>query len=274
VVDYLNAQVLTAEGRYADALAALERVTETQPALFLQTADLYLHLHRWSDARQAFEHALELDPDNAQAHIGMCRVALWRRQYGAAAHSALDALQRVHHYPVAHFLLGRALTGMKEFERAADAFRTAISLNPNFPEAHVRLAALLEKHLGDSDSAREHRRLARRMRRSKGAGFPVERMESAGESDPLPAVAIAEMPPLEESLIVVTGLPRSGTSLLMQMLAAGGLDVLSDGLREADEDNPRGYLEFAPVKNLLQDSRWSRSSLLCWPRCRRAWRAE
>ena len=42
----------------------------------------------------------------------------------------------------------------------------------------------------------------------------------------------------------------------MQMLAAGGLDVLSDGLRAADEDNPRGYLELEPVKNLLKDSKW------------------
>ena len=57
-------------------------------------------------------------------------------------------------------------------------------------------------------------------------------------------------------LIVVTGLPRSGTSMLMQMLAAGGVGVLSDGLRAADEDNPRGYLEFEPVKNLLKDSKW------------------
>jgi hypothetical protein len=66
----------------------------------------------------------------------------------------------------------------------------------------------------------------------------------------------ADMPPLQESLIVVTGLPRSGTSMLMQMLAAGGVEILSDGLREADEDNPRGYLEYEPVKNLLKDSKW------------------
>jgi hypothetical protein len=65
-----------------------------------------------------------------------------------------------------------------------------------------------------------------------------------------------QMPPPEECLIVVTGLPRSGTSMLMQMLVAGGMNVLSDGLRETDEDNPRGYLEFEPVKNLLKDSRW------------------
>jgi hypothetical protein len=42
----------------------------------------------------------------------------------------------------------------------------------------------------------------------------------------------------------------------MQMLAAGGVEVLSDELRQADQDNPRGYLEYQPVKNLLKDSRW------------------
>jgi hypothetical protein len=54
----------------------------------------------------------------------------------------------------------------------------------------------------------------------------------------------------------VSGLPRSGTSMLMQMLAAGGMQLLSDGLRDADEDNPRGYLEYEPVRSLLRDSSW------------------
>jgi hypothetical protein len=64
------------------------------------------------------------------------------------------------------------------------------------------------------------------------------------------------MTPLAESLVVVSGLPRSGTSMLMQMLAAAEYPILSDGLREADQDNPRGYLEYEPVKNLLKDNRW------------------
>ena len=68
------------------------------------------------------------------------------------------------------------------------------------------------------------------------------------------------MTPLQDSLIVVTGLPRSGTSMLMQMLSAGGIEIVSDGLRLADEDNPRGYLEFEPVKKPLQDSSWLSSS--------------
>lgn len=57
-------------------------------------------------------------------------------------------------------------------------------------------------------------------------------------------------------IVVVTGLPRSGTSLVMQMLAAGGLPVLTDGLRPPDEDNPKGYLEWERVKGLPMDTDW------------------
>jgi hypothetical protein len=54
-------------------------------------------------------------------------------------------------------------------------------------------------------------------------------------------------------IIIVSGVPRSGTSLMMQMLAAGGLPVLTDGVRQADHDNPRGYYEWERVKTLPQD---------------------
>jgi hypothetical protein len=51
-------------------------------------------------------------------------------------------------------------------------------------------------------------------------------------------------------IVVVTGLPRSGTSLMMQMLHAGGMDVVTDGVRAPDENNPRGYFELEAVKDL------------------------
>ncbi len=54
-------------------------------------------------------------------------------------------------------------------------------------------------------------------------------------------------------ITIVSGLPRSGTSLMMQMLAAGGMPILSDGERRADVDNPRGYLEWERVKQLPKD---------------------
>jgi len=51
---------------------------------------------------------------------------------------------------------------------------------------------------------------------------------------------------------IVSGLPRSGTSLMMNMLAAGGLEVMTDHLRLPDDDNPVGYFELEEVKNLIQ----------------------
>lgn len=261
VVDYLKAQVLTAEKRYAEALEALALVRSVdmiRPGLFLQSAELYMKLGRWREAEEVYRKALGTDPDSASAWAGIARIELRRRRFDEAAQAALDAVQRVYQYPLAHYLLGLALVGRKEFERAAEAFETAISFNPNFPEAHVRLASVLERKLGDAAGAEEHRRLARQMRRRRGVRRPLvsaaERVERAVGTVVSGDAGVAA--PIGESLIVVSGLPRSGTSMLMQMLAAGGVPVMSDGLREADEDNPRGYLEYEPVKNLLKDASW------------------
>ncbi len=57
-------------------------------------------------------------------------------------------------------------------------------------------------------------------------------------------------------ILVVSGLPRSGTSMMMQMLTAGGLEAVSDHLRQSDTDNPRGYFEYEPVKTLADDASW------------------
>ena len=59
--------------------------------------------------------------------------------------------------------------------------------------------------------------------------------------------------PSARKTIVVTGPPRSGTSLVMQMLVAAGIEAISDGLRQMDSDNPRGYFEHQEVLRLAQD---------------------
>lgn len=57
-------------------------------------------------------------------------------------------------------------------------------------------------------------------------------------------------------IVVVSGLPRSGTSMMMAMLQTGGLPLLADQTRPADEDNPRGYFEDGRVINLARDASW------------------
>jgi hypothetical protein len=59
-----------------------------------------------------------------------------------------------------------------------------------------------------------------------------------------------------DTITIVSGLPRSGTSMMMKMLAAGGLEPLTDNIRAADEDNPKGYFEFERVKQIENDKAW------------------
>lgn len=67
---------------------------------------------------------------------------------------------------------------------------------------------------------------------------------------------------VERSVVVVSGLPRSGTSMLMGMLAAGGMETLADGVRAPDDENPRGYFELERVKQLQTgvDTAWLRNA--------------
>ena len=57
---------------------------------------------------------------------------------------------------------------------------------------------------------------------------------------------------LPDDIIMVSGLPRSGTSMMMKMLAEGGLEAVTDDERPADADNPLGYFEYEPVKKLAE----------------------
>ncbi len=59
-------------------------------------------------------------------------------------------------------------------------------------------------------------------------------------------------PTTQKPIFVVSGLPRSGTSLMMSMLEAGGIQPLTDLIRQADDDNPRGYYELEQVKKLQE----------------------
>jgi len=64
------------------------------------------------------------------------------------------------------------------------------------------------------------------------------------------------MPLDKNTILIVSGLPRSGTSMMMKMVSAGGIEPLTDNIRTADEDNPNGYFEFERVKQIETDKDW------------------
>lgn len=61
---------------------------------------------------------------------------------------------------------------------------------------------------------------------------------------------------MSQPITIVSGLPRSGTSVMMQMLVAGGIPPLTDELRQPDADNPRGYYEYERAKKIKTDRAW------------------
>ncbi len=72
----------------------------------------------------------------------------------------------------------------------------------------------------------------------------------AVNAPPVQPQPIIPQPIIPQPIIIVSGLPRSGTSMMMKILEAGGLPVLTDALRTADDDNPKGYYEYERVKQL------------------------
>lgn len=89
-----------------------------------------------------------------------------------------------------------------------------------------------------------------------GCGAPSEGLRASTGARPSFMMDISYRTPTARAsfpvITVVSGLPRSGTSLMMQMLVAGGLPALTDGLRSSDENNPKGYFEWEPAKSLKQ----------------------
>lgn len=267
---YLRGSVLLAEGRHAEAVAEFEQARSVQvqnrPSLLAKMGEAYLAQQRWDDAERVYREAVAIDTVSPEPHLGLAKVHLGRRRPKLALDEAMTGVGLVYANPVAHFLCGRALQALRRYDDALAAYRVAVAQNPVYPEAHRRIAALL-KRAGDFTGAGEHARLARVAQAriaNVRAGVPAPADVDLGfESELLQETevgtvlrATADTPLTPDTVVVVSGLPRSGTSMMMQMLHAGGVPVLTDGRREADPNNPRGYYEFEPAIRLARDASW------------------
>ena len=269
---FLRARVLQVEGQHELALEEFAKAETAQmhdrPSVFLAMGASLIALRRWGAAEKMFRKALEVDPVNENALLGLARANLGLRRPRRALDEAMASLGLIYHNPVAHFYCALALRGLGRVDEAVSALRKAIAESPAFPDAHRVLAQLLRK-LGKLPEAERHRRLAAVTTRA--AAFLSKPLPEDADVGLEPASALslgelgegAALQPLDREVVIVSGLPRSGTSMMMQMLAAGGMPVLSDETRPADVDNPRGYYEFDGAKKLGSDSRWVPSARGC-----------
>ncbi len=268
-LSYLEGRLYLAEGDAVKALASFERVGEVQmhnrPSLLYARAEAQLALERYADAEATYASMLDIDPVSAQARLGLCRALLGRRRPRRALEQALASIGLVYHNPQAHYLCGVANQWLGRVDDAVRAFEAAVAQNTVFPEAHRRLARLYRTKRKDPHRAAEHQKAAAEARRRLRA-FRQGRDRPDRHAPLLPSRTVARLgamgepkalPPLSpDEIVIVSGLPRSGTSMMMQMLGAGGVEPLTDDARAADASNPRGYYEYAAVKSIAHDHAW------------------
>ncbi len=261
-----------ARGNHAKALEHLEVVRTRDadhPQLLHHLADVYLALRQWDEAESTAGRMLELDPGSAEAHLTLARVYLHREIAEEAAAAALEAIGLQFGNPKGHFLLGVALVRLENWPAAAQALRNHLRLNPHNGLA-ARYLAQACRALGLNDEADVHETQSRVLRvknqseskkrvaglqQAAGERAAIRQNERQRRRDEAAAKAAEEaaIQPLEFTL--VSGLPRSGTSLMMQLLRAGGIDLMHDGKRGADEDNLEGYWEWEEIKALKKNPR-------------------
>ena len=223
-LDLLEGSLLLGEERFHKALELFQKVEREageQPNLHLSIANAYLQLNRLEDAEQAVLKELKTNPEEVSAHHLLGVIYYNQMRYEEALHAFLDTVGLLYFNPSAHFFIGESLNALGEYEKAIEAYELCLKLVPGMNQARQRIISIYEDRLEQPGRALKYK-----------IGFEEKIMGTIN---------------------IVSGLPRSGTSLMMQMLEAGGLEVFSDQKREADESNPKGYYEHEAVKSLKRN---------------------
>ncbi len=275
VIRLMHAEIQAAKGNressYAE-LCEIEKLAYLGPGILMQLGMCFLYLQKLREAERIFYRVLSIHPDHAEALQGLSSVLVRKGDNQLAAETALHAVSLLHRQPIAHLNLGIALARGGDPRSAVVALETALKFQPFLPKAHRWLQIIYMSMLPDPEKAEWHgfNALQQSLKRQE-INHPKRESHPAAECEPL---ALPEFPNEEErerilaskrsvgnpqfresskEFILVSGLPRSGTSVMMQMLEAGGLPAKTDGLRQADLDNPRGYFEWEQIKSLANN---------------------
>jgi predicted AlkP superfamily phosphohydrolase/phosphomutase/Flp pilus assembly protein TadD len=226
-LDFLEGTLLLFENKLRKALECFhkaEKHISHMPTLHIQLGNVYNKIKNWSDAERAFKTALSIDINSAQAYHGLAVSYLRQNEYELAADAVLNAIGLTYHFPEAHYHLGEILFQLKDYESSAKAFELSVTMMPGYKKAHQWLIKIYEEHLDSPERAEKSRQFI------KGK--------------------------IKGTITIVSGLPRSGTSMMMQMLESGGMKILTDNVRSNDDNNPKGYLEYESVKSIGKDNSW------------------
>ena len=235
-----------------------------RPDLHTRIAKALTRMGSYEDAEHYYRRALELDPSHVAAWTGLTWTAIRQGRWEDAEEFALQAVALEFSAPWPHALLGWSRLSQGRTDDAVTALRMAIRLAPNW-QLPQRLFARAMTNEGGPDLADAHEAIRRaKALENETARKRREVIESVSQIDigqlcegylqhaAATSQKAGDFKPIET--IVVSGLPRSGTSLMMQMLRAAGVPILTDHERAADSDNPNGYFEWERIKSLPENS--------------------
>jgi predicted AlkP superfamily phosphohydrolase/phosphomutase/predicted Zn-dependent protease len=271
------------ENKPAEAREYLKALQGSETGTDFLSQKLAGALAELGDVDGAFAHlqaALGNDPENPVVHAQLASIHLKRGRFEDAISSATESLSLMYFQPAVHALMGRALMGIQRFAEAEKELLVGVSQSPRNLAAHEALGTLYREHLDRPSDAFAHEGRALSLRHE--LALEQQRVASGqNPSSPEPAapkrqsereseaIVTAPAPQLsagpcehrtrpspDQTITIVSGLPRSGTSMMMQILVAAGREALTDDRRPADDDNPLGYFEYQPATNLAKDRSW------------------
>ena len=221
---FSEAKILLGKGKVKKALDVLTKAKNNKPnsEVWYQIGKIYMQTQKFEDAKEAFEKALDFEVDKAKFHQSLAECLIRLGEYEEAAEHALTSIELVKYFPEAHYTLGEALEKLGDLENAKIAYDTAAKLKPQTHHRAEKAIENVEEKL-------------------------IKQSEFVDKSD---------YKYRKDQIVVVSGLPRSGTSLMMQMLHKGGVEVLTDHNRKTDDSNPKGYFEYDPVMSIHKDNSW------------------
>ncbi|WP_411846275.1 alkaline phosphatase family protein [Roseibacillus persicicus] len=271
---HLMAVVDFAEGRYEEVLAKtenLDRDLSAKSSSLRLRAFAFSRLKRYEEAIEVLDLAASIEPESAANSLGLARQYLRAKKPQVALEYIDRSIALNFQRGRAHYLRGYILLSLNKPEEAKEALKVAIKLAPGSPSAYRLLALILKRVDRDYIQATRLIALAKSLKKQSLLG-KARRSRIQGPTD-VNKSALQPRIPLNRSLLtdaesvsskevitVVSGLPRSGTSLMMQVLEFAGIEPFSDKVRTPDESNQRGYYEHLKILEL--DKRTPKAWLL------------
>lgn len=275
----MSGDLLMKRNKHKEALSVYLKIAKVSNSkiLHIQIGNALLKLKRWGNAKENFLKALEYDENAFAPHFGLCKAYIKLNKFEDAIEHGLTAIGLTYHVPLAHYYVGVALLNYGAYDAAEKAFLLALNMMPDLGQARNYLIYLYDNILKTPSKSNEHKAYFSQKGISvllpDAEGFDDVVYESTNEENGQEATKLKQdkvvadnnvQPQVvkrkqkieKEPIIIVSGLPRSGTSMMMQMLEAAGLPIYTDQERTADESNPKGYYEHAAVKTLMRDASW------------------